>query len=495
MMKKLFYSIILIVLLVAVLSINTMAADSSGQCGDNVRYSYVESSKTLTISGTGPMYDYAFDPPFLYTTPQVINISSGVTHVGATSFYYFDSVTQVILPDTLESIGENAFRDCLSLTSINFPSSLKSVGESAFQSAEHLKTVTIPATLTDLGKFAFQYCYGLESVEFEDGVTSIPDGVFGGCNALSKVTIPSSVKAIGEMAFKYCDALSEIVLPEGVTSIGNEAFSHCTHLESLFIPDHLTQIGTSVFAADPSLTLQCNCTNDCFKAYAESNSLALSLLHVFSNEWTVDKTPTSTQNGSKSHHCINCTAVTDVTELPRIANPFIDVKDADYFFAPVIWAAENQITTGTSANTFSPNANCTRGQIVTFLWRVAGRPEPNAEINPFIDVSSKDYCYKAVLWAVENGITNGTSPTTFSPNAPCTRGHAVTFLWRYAGSLDAAADISMFQDVQKSAYYAKAVTWAVENNITNGISSTAFGPNSKCTRGQIVSFLYRMNSN
>ena len=170
---------------------------------------------------------------------------------------------------------------------------------------------------------------------------------------------------------------------------------------------------------------------------------------------------------------------------------FNDVKPGDYFYDAVNWAVEKGITTGTSATTFSPNASCTRAQIVTFLWRASGSPEPKTASNPFTDVAANAYYCKAVLWAVENGITTGTSATTFSPDAPCTRAQGVTFLWRANGS-KAASTAASFTDVASDAYYAPAVAWAAEQNVTGGVGNGLFSPDTTCTRAQIVSMLYRL---
>lgn len=170
---------------------------------------------------------------------------------------------------------------------------------------------------------------------------------------------------------------------------------------------------------------------------------------------------------------------------------FNDVKPGDYFYDAVNWAVEKGITTGTSATTFSPNASCTRAQIVTFLWRASGSPEPKTASNPFTDVAANAYYCKAVLWAVENGITTGTSATTFSPGDPCTRAQGVTFLWRANGRKAASAAAS-FTDVASDAYYAPAVAWAAEQNVTGGVGNGLFSPDTTCTRAQIVSMLYRL---
>lgn len=169
---------------------------------------------------------------------------------------------------------------------------------------------------------------------------------------------------------------------------------------------------------------------------------------------------------------------------------FRDVKQGDYFYDAVQWAVEKGITEGTSANTFSPNASCTRAQMVTFLWRAAGSPAPKSTTNPFRDVRSTDYYYDAVLWAVENGITSGTGADTFAPNATVTRGQTVTFLYRAAGS-PAVGGNAGFSDVNANDYYNSAVAWAAENNITGGVGNGNFAPNADCTRAQIVTLLYR----
>ena len=176
-----------------------------------------------------------------------------------------------------------------------------------------------------------------------------------------------------------------------------------------------------------------------------------------------------------------------------ISNPFGDVAESDYFYEPVLWAVgyRPRIASGTSAATFSPNLACTRAQVVTFLWRAHGTPEPSNTVSGFADVPAGCYYDKAVRWAVECGITSGTSSTSFSPNQPCTRAQMVTFLWRAAGSPATEVTASGFQDVKTGSYYEKAVLWAVENEITKGTSENSFSPNTVCSRGQVVTFLYR----
>ena len=169
---------------------------------------------------------------------------------------------------------------------------------------------------------------------------------------------------------------------------------------------------------------------------------------------------------------------------------FVDVATGSYYEDAVDWAVENGITKGTDDTHFSPDGICTRAQAATFLWRAAGSPKPETRTMPFTDVPAGSYYYDAVLWAVENGITKGTSNTTFSPNMTCTRAQIVTFLWRSEKS-PAAGTANLFVDVKSTVYYADAVLWAVKEDITKGTTNTTFSPDADCTRAQIVTFLWR----
>ena len=172
-------------------------------------------------------------------------------------------------------------------------------------------------------------------------------------------------------------------------------------------------------------------------------------------------------------------------------NPFVDVSKDDYYYDAVLWAYENGITTGKDDTHFQPSAPCNRAQSVTFLWRAFGKPEPETTNSPFVDVTTSDYYYKAVLWAYENGITNGSDKTHFAPSNTVTRKEFLTFLWRADGEPQPTTTENPFVDVPNNRYYTKAVLWAYENGITNGKDATHFQPDNKCIRAQVVSFLYR----
>lgn len=211
--------------------------------------------------------------------------------------------------------------------------------------------------------------------------------------------------------------------------------------------------------------------------------------HSF-GDWVVIRESTASEEGIEERTCIRC-GHTEQRSIPKVSNPFTDVTEGAFYYQPVMWAVENGITTGISATTFGPGNLCMRAHVVTFLWRAAGSPEPESSKNPFVDVKESDFYYKAVLWAVEKGVTTGLDSTHFGPTAYCNRAQVVTFLWRAQGKPNTAGTQIPFTDVSPDAFYVKPVLWAVENGITTGMSATVFGISEICNRAQIVTFLYR----
>ena len=205
-------------------------------------------------------------------------------------------------------------------------------------------------------------------------------------------------------------------------------------------------------------------------------------------EWKVVKEATAAEAGCKERECSVC-GEKEEEMIP--ANRFVDVTQDQYWYSSVMWAVAAGVTDGTSDTTFSPWADCTRGHVVTFLYRAMGCPEVTNKENPFVDVKEDAFYYDAVLWAVENGITEGTSDTTFDPGKECTRGQIVTFLYRNAGKPQVDTTVNPFKDVAADSYYLTSILWAVENGITDGTADDAFSPNVVCNRGQAVTFLYR----
>ena len=205
------------------------------------------------------------------------------------------------------------------------------------------------------------------------------------------------------------------------------------------------------------------------------------------------KEPTLTAMGRILYTCQNCADTYQVT-IPTLSNPFVDVVKNTYYFDPVLWAVYWGITSGIDETHFGPDLICNRAQVAAFLWRSAGKPEPQTEDNPFADVPAGSFYEQAVLWAYETGITTGTDAAHFSPEAPCNRAQVVTFLHRFRGCPEPTVTTA-FPDVPAGSYYRNAVLWAAQRNITVGMDGGKFCPDLPCTRGQIVTFLYRDEHN
>ena len=230
----------------------------------------------------------------------------------------------------------------------------------------------------------------------------------------------------------------------------------------------------------------------CARCGYEASEVLPELGHDW-DEGVVTTPPTESSGGVKTYTCLRCGQTRTETIL-ALSFRFDDVMDPrKFYYVPVYWAYFHnpQITTGTSARLFSPGKSCTRAQVVTFLWRAVGAPEPELDSCAFTDVKKGAFYYKAMLWALETGVTTGTGSTTFSPNREATRAQVVTFLWRAMGKPEPRKRTHSFLDVQEGAYYYEAMLWAVESGITTGISSRAFGPKVTATRGHIVTFLFR----
>ena len=453
-----------------------------------------------------------------------ITIPSSITEIGWGAFSDCTNLVSVTIENGVTKIEGTAFCDCTSLQNIVIPSSITEIEFRTFSGCTALTSVTIPDGVTTIGESAFEGCTGLTSVTISDSVTKI-SSAFASCSSLTSIFIPSSVCCIDSNAFIHCDSLNTIevasdnvnysswdgvlfnkqrtilhcypagrsgkyVIPNGVTQIRPGAFWRCHGLTSVIIPDSVTTIGQSAFFDCSSLLditiLNPNCT------IGDEYPVEDSPLLGEPNYTTVYGYSGSTAQAYAATHGYAFSALDQDPENPPepTQNPFTDVSANAYYYTPVLWAVSNDITSGTSATTFSPDAGCTRAQVVAFLWRAAGKPEPKQSSNPFADVRDGQYYYKAVLWAVEHGITAGTSATTFSPDATCTRGQIVSFLWRYEGK-PAANARNPFTDVKPGAYYEPAVLWAVANGVTAGTSATTFSPDATCTRAQVVSFLYR----
>ena len=258
-MKKvisLFLSLAMLLSIVSVVDFSAYASVEKGKCGENVTYSLDRETGTLTISGTGDMYDYlgtggsfsnSGSPFYRKSVLKRIFIENGVTSIGSTMFEYCVNLTFFEIPNSVTSIGDYAFYGCTSLTGVTIPNGVNSIGDYAFDGCTSLTSVTIGNSVTSIGNVAFENCTSLTSVTIGNSVTSIGNSAFSGCGSLTSVTIPDSVTRIGDHAFYECTSLTSVTIPNGVTSIGSYAFSRCTSLTSITIPDSVTSIGDGAF--------------------------------------------------------------------------------------------------------------------------------------------------------------------------------------------------------------------------------------------------------
>ena len=512
----------------------------------------------------------------------------------------------------MTAIGKSAFENCAALKRITLPKSITTLEASCFSGCTALAEIALPDGVKTLGEKVFSGCAALKSVKIPAEVTVIPTEAFSGCVSLESITIPKNVSHINERAFDGCTALkkvdylgsdtdwSQVTKETGNNALDNaeKSFTRTDHehkYTDTVIPPTCTERGCTVHLCacgdkredsytpplghnykggicvrcgilDPNrdtqhehdfiptvtkptcltegfTTYTCSCGECYTKDYVSAvghktqlqNAKAAGCLtggytgdevctvcgKVFKQGSVIFalghdpqparvKAPTCTESGYTGDLiCMRCGDMTQIGKTVAAADhkffggvcsvcgaksaeaapEFDDVKPGAFYFDAVQWAVENGITNGTGKNTFSPNDVCSRYQIVMFLWRAAGQPEAKAAVS-FADVKPGDIFYEAVQWAVERGITKGTSSTSFSPYAPCTRGQIVTFLYRSAGSPKVSGTCD-FSDVFSGSFCHDAVIWASSEGITNGTSAGRFSPNEGCTRAQVVTFLYR----
>ena len=532
------------------------AAETSGTCGRSATWSFNSATGTLTISGTGAVKteDLMAEKqwyPFLDQIKSVV-VEPGILELESYAFAYCKNLQRVSLPKTLVSMIDMVFYKCTSLKSIDLPDSIVNLGGGVFMNCTALTSIRFPSKLETIWSQMLMGCTSLTSVTLPPNVKTIMSSAFQDCTKLTSIQIPSGVKEIGFNAFLNtgiynqesnwvgnvlhigpwaiagkADA-TEIIIKDGTKYIADSAFSGMKSLVKVEFPETLTAIGRSAFSGDQSLvTLDFpnSLTTIGSYAFAECTALeeitipaSVTLIEkcVFNNCGNLDVTilnPTCRIIGAEDHlpmtlgvHEKAVIRGYDGSTAQEYAEhfhqsfvslgqaPFTDVPTGTYYEEAVSWAVENEITNGTAPGRFSPNKGCTRSQVVTFLWRAAGCPEPEKTDTSFTDVMYGAYYKNAVAWAVENGITNGLTETTFGPDATCTRGQIVTFLWRFKESPVSENAQSAFTDLKPNAFYLDAVAWAVENRVTNGMTDTTFCPDLTCTRAQVVTFLFRAMS-
>lgn len=593
-------------------TVTQIAPNAFGGCTSLAAFEVAEGNKAfLSVGGVlfsadKELLRYPVGKSADYTVP------SGTVAIAGGAFKDCSKLESLVIPDSVTAIGKSAFENCAALKRITLPKSIAKLEALTFSGCAALAEITLPDGLKTLGEKVFSGCAALKSVKIPAEVTVIPAEAFSGCSSLESITIPKNVSHIKERAFDGCTALkkvdylgsdtdwSQVTKETGNNALDNaeKSFTRTDHehkYTDTVIPPTCTERGCTVHLCacgdkredsytpplghsykggicvrcgilDPNkdiphkhdfipivtkptcltegfTTYACSCGECYTKDYVSAvghktqlqNAKAAGCLtggytgdevctvcgKVFKQGSVIFalghdpqparvKAPTCTESGYTGDLiCMRCGDMTQIGKTVTAAGhkffggvcsvcgtkgaeavpKFDDVKPGAFYFDAVRWAVENGITNGTGKNTFSPNDVCSRYQIVMFLWRAAGQPEAKAAVS-FADVKPGDIFYEAVQWAVERGITKGTSSTSFSPYAPCTRGQIVTFLYRSAGSpaISGACD---FSDVSAGSFCHDAVIWASSEGITKGTSAGRFSPNEGCTRAQVVTFLYR----
>ena len=399
-----------------------------GMCGTAVAWTVADG--VLTISGTGNMA-YSF----------------GVSDEQNTAPWhpYAEEITTIVIEEGVTSIRNRAFSWMTNVTSVSIPEGLLSIETKAFFHCEKIISIEIPDTVMQLGDGVFACCYSLESINIPSRIPVIGTQTFYQCENLRQIELPASLTSIGDYAFSGCDALTEITVSSSVANIGTHAFGYGINEENTdggkaYKIDGFTVYGTSGSAAEE---------------YANEHGFLFQDL--------------------KS----------------SLGMPFTDISLDSFYYDAVQWASSNSITSGVSSTHFDPDVLCTRSQVITFLWRTQSCPEPTITEAPYTDLDYSSWYIKAALWAHETGVTSGVGGGKFGPEDAMTRSQLVTLLWRLAGSLPAENAQNSFVDVPDGTWYTEAVLWAVEQGITQGTGGGRFEPDTPCNRAVSVTFLYR----
>ena len=501
----------------------TIHFQSDGDVEEGEGYRYNTATKTLYITGSGPMDDYASpaDRPWNQYASEIqsVVIENGITSVGDRAFSNCSSLTSVTIPNSVTSINNSAFSGCSGLTSVTIPNSVTSIGQNAFFlsgltsvnipdsvatigsrafGSSRLTSVIIPDSVTSIGEIAFSECSNLTSVKISNNVTSIeagafstcrkltsvaiPNGVtsigqnaFNNCSGLTSVTIPSSVTTIGDYAFTSCSRLTNVTIPNGVTSIGQDAFYSCSGLTSVTIPNSVTSFGDRVFGDCSNLT-SVTIPNRITSISASAFTGCSNLTSV-----TIPNSVTSIGAGAFTS-CTSLTSVTipdSVTSIDRRA--FLScTKLTDIYFGgtETQWNAIS-IGTGAIPDTVTVHYNSRTRSVVS-----------NAGTAGYTDVPAGAAYAEAVNYCKVNNLMTGTSATEFTPNGTLTRAMMVTVLHRLAGK-PAASSTASFADVPAGKWYTDAISWANSKGIVLGYNATTFGVNDPVTHEQVALIFQR----
>ena len=535
------------------LAMETEEPVTSGTCGKDITWNFDTETGTLTLTGTGNTKTYQSDgvlsrqAPWAHLREQIttIVVGEGITSLYPGPFCHCTSLTSVSLPSTLVNISDDAFYGCTSLTEIELPANLKDIHSHVFEGCTSLAKCTLPEGLTSLGSGVFKDC-ALTEITIPEGITHLGGGVFANCSALetvhlpdtmevidggfswctslktldlpdgltrigagafnhsglTEIVIPEGVTVLEDDTFAYCADLVHVTLPDSITKIGERCFINCISLEGLDMPENLTSIGLYALRWSQAERFDLPCGLESIGAYAFDRSPRLREVVIpcsvteigekIFNDCT-NEVRILCWEGTYAHRYAMANGIPyELMTTPCCGLPFRDVPKGVFYEEPVRWALEEGIVNGISDDLFGSTQATNRAAAVTMLWRYAGCPEPETAVNPFTDVPAGSFYEKAVLWAQERGITNGISDTEFGPTLSCNRAQVVTFLYRLRGAQAPEGTANPFTDVPAGSWYEAPVLWALKNGITTGATNTTFDPNGSCMRAHFVTFLYRM---
>ena len=476
-----------------------------------------------------------------------IVLPTTLKRIGNSAFAYCTNLKKVVFGDKLIALDAHVFNDT-ALEAVILPQGLKKIGEKEFWNCNKLHSVYIPESVTEFGTLVFAwnrttevptrsytiYCQSdavreridetdakaLSNRDFQTKWYAAYAVTKGGIFPLTTEFESGKLAAPVKDGYKFEGWYeSEDFSGSAVTdaSVGKTYYAKWTEDkdDSIYGQSKNVDLGIIAEGGSTSATVGFTGSKKLVDHESDHNYFTADISGMTVTITPVDGLKPGTYNDTiyvytktgATHFIYVTLTVTEKSAdadqpqgdlpfwLPAAigSNPFSDVAGGAYYNEAVRWAVKYGIASGTDAKHFSPDAACTRGQAVTFLWRAAGCPAPALAENPFADVKPTDYCYDAVLWAVQTGVAKGTSASTFSPDAPCTRGQIVTFLYRAAGSPSGYAN-SGYTDVPETSYCAAPVAWAVALRVTSGTSAITFSPDALCTRAQIVTFLYRANA-
>lgn len=549
MKRKIICWVLLVAVLLPLFSVLPVSAAE-----EDASWYFHEETGLLYIYGAKSLYRQEYYSRYKWDKEKVkiLIVEEGVQEIGTGFFAEHTNLKEVYLPKSLKIVGYNAFACCSSLEEIRIPNQVKTIDVGAFMYCTALQEISLPSDLTSLGKLAFLGCSSLRRISLPDGLTKINEGTFKDCTALESITFPEGMVSIGKAAFCSCSSLQAVSLPASLTTVEKLAFANCIKLRAFTLapenssfllregalcsPDGKTliavptgHVGTYAIPEGVEIVGDFACAGadliteleipSSVKIFRDGAFLLCDRLMTVSLPKNVEAVY------SGAFRFIRCVRVENAEcSLANGTLLWID-SERKYGWGNAIGVGETCSVYGlpdSSAERYANQFSCTFYDLSEWEnrteipyeplpdWALQELPpvEPDESYAPsepverpplpddyymkFSDVDKEDWYYSAVLFAVKNGLFNGTSQNTFSPDEPMTRAMLVTVLWRYAGEPEAEGNL--FTDVPFNSWYAEAVAWAAANGVVNGVGAGRFDPEGTVTREQLATILYRYSA-